>query len=215
MTSLALEQFTSMIEQNPKQLVEVHGKLQKGAGRRHNTAALNRSAIVLTVSSWQSYIEKVVLETMDLFKPSTPDPINEDRFRLQQQIAKSAVGKFSTPGTQQIRSLFKSSIAIDPLKKWQLDYTCVETKKRTRLTIAQTQNRLLEWIKIRHTIAHGNDLPGEIVWLKNDANVPTPSIRLNLVREGICFFTNLAAQTDVAIHEELAQNYQIDTGWYP
>ena len=213
MPSNAYLQFVDLMKNNPESLLKIHGKLQQGPGRRHNTDALNRSSIVILISSWQSYIEKVALETMTCFKPSSTTGVEAELFRMRLQIIKSEIGKFSTPGPTQIRSLFKNTLGIDPRKHWSLSYTCEHTNRRSTYSKAETEMMLSSWLKIRHAIAHGNELPDSIPWLMNSASPPRPSIRLNIVREGICFFHRLACATDSSIIEELANEYSIDAGW--
>src|SRR5262245_3190451 len=69
MPSQAQQQFALLVE-HVEQLITIHGKLQQGRGRRHDQDALHRAGVVMTVAAWESYVEKIVLEALDVIEAS-------------------------------------------------------------------------------------------------------------------------------------------------
>ena len=67
MASTSRDNFGTLIE-FVDQLIEIHGRLQAGPGRRHEQDALHRAGVVMTVAAWESYIEKVVMEGFDALR---------------------------------------------------------------------------------------------------------------------------------------------------
>ena len=58
---LAFSQLMASVEE----LIDIHGRLQEGQGRRHRQEALHRAGVVLIVAAWQAYIEKLCDETLE------------------------------------------------------------------------------------------------------------------------------------------------------
>lgn len=74
MASNAFGSFETLLG-SVDQLIEIHGRLQTGAGRRHRQDALHRSGVVLTVAAWQAYVEKVSVDALDWIESQIAGPL--------------------------------------------------------------------------------------------------------------------------------------------
>ncbi|TAV14724.1 HEPN domain-containing protein [Rhizobium ruizarguesonis] len=196
---------------NVDQLIAIHGKLQAGRGRRHEQGALHRAGVVLTVAAWQAYIEKIVEEALDVIQvdmqnPQVPSPAWAiHTYQLRRAAILNAVKKFNTPDDVKVRDLFKDSFDFNPWPSWvwhsgPRQWSAVETRTRTNV-----------WVLVRHSVAHGFDLPTTAAWLK-DAN-GTARLTLGLLQECKKHFVFLASQTDRSFATHLTTAHGIANPW--
>lgn len=179
MPSAAFSDHLEALLADPAEVLEAHEKLRtKKKGRQWKLGALNRAALVLTVSAWEAYVEEVLKEAVEAMKPPT-GPVGS--WAATKASALSAVGRLNTPNSQNVRQLVRDSIGLaDVTAKWAWKNT---TPKRAR-------ERLDEMLLDRHRIAHGvNPRPT----IHNDPASKLPK----LVR-------SLATCTDAAIAQHLS-----------
>ena len=195
------------------ELVAIHGKVQSGQGRRHRQEALHRAGVVLIVAAWQAYIEKLSNETLDLIENSLIAPKKggsvpawvKSAFYFRKPSVRQSIGSLNTPNTQNVTRLFDWSFGYDPKSSWTW------YSPRRKWDSSKFCERTDEWLKIRHTIAHGNELPKNLAWLKNSAG--TPRLNLSLLKEAQRHFGMLARLTDKGMAKHLASDYSIKTKW--
>lgn len=72
MSSSSLSQFKTLLG-SVDQLIGIHGKLQKGRGRRFEQDAIHRAGVVMTVAAWQAYIEKILEEALEVIGKEIAD----------------------------------------------------------------------------------------------------------------------------------------------
>lgn len=203
MASAAFLKFEALLG-SVDQLIDIHGRLQTGAGQD----ALHRSGVVLTVAAWQSYIEKVSNEALDwietqiLIVPNGEPPTPQwarSSFAFRKPAIKKSIGDLNTPNTQHVRRLLESSFGFDPKSHW------VWVAPSRRWNASQYSDRTDEWLRIRHTIAHGVDLPSNMPWLRNGAGAPR--LTLGLLEECKKHFHRKARLTDAAFSRHLDEEY--------
>jgi hypothetical protein len=132
-------------------LMALHSRT--GPGRRHHEPSLNRAVAVMTVAAWQSYVElttKAILD--DIAVPPTHS--GSALFALVKASTMSGLGRFNTPDTRNTLALFRQ-VGFDPTAGWSFS---VPTRSYT-YTSPTVTSELEEWLKVRHTIAHGATLP--------------------------------------------------------
>lgn len=208
MPSSASRSFAELMA-SVDQLIDIHARIQSGPGRRHRQEAIHRAGVVLTVAAWQAYIEKVALEALAKIeakvqvdeegKPTPPWVRASFKFR-KPSITKS-VGDLNTPNSQNVIRLFDWSFGFNPGPFW------IWNSPRRRWSKDQFSSRTDEWLKIRHSIAHGNDLPINMPWIKNASGAAR--LNLSLLKECQRHFRELVRRTDIAFIKFLKKEYKV------
>jgi hypothetical protein len=195
------------------ELIEIHGRLQSGQGRRHRQEALHRAGVVLIVAAWQAYIEKLANEALDKIEASilavqTP-PVAawvKSSFYFRKPSVKKSIGDLNTPNTQNVVRLLDWSFGLDPRPFW------IWIAGGRNWTSTEFCDKTDAWLRIRHTIAHGNALPTNLPWLRNSSG--TARLNLALLREAKRHFEKLVELTDLAMARHLRTQYSVKTRWY-
>jgi len=157
-----------------KRLVAIHGQLTGiGPGRRHDVQVLNKSAVLLVVASWESFIEALILSSAQFLSENAetiadiPDKTklcisnrlkreNHDNaiwalagLGWKEQIlaeAKDRTSRLHTPKATNIDELFMSIIGLPKLSShWHWPGAKHEN----------VSARLSMLLDLRHEIAHG------------------------------------------------------------
>ena len=191
------------------QLIKIHARLQQGRGRRHQQDAIHRAGVVLTIAAWQAYIEKVLEEGLMRLEDKVTAPVNGvgpppwavSGFRLRAAMIKKNIADFSTPNSENARRLFSEAFDFDPWPAW------IWHVPRRDWDSEKVRNRTNEWLKIRHSIAHGFDFPNTLHWIRGDNG--TPRLTLSLLKECRRHFYFLASKTDEAFWNHLNEQYGI------
>lgn len=191
------------------QLVAIHARLQSGRGRRHRQDAIHRAGVVLTVAAWQAYIEKVAIEALTKIEQriereddGTPTPVwIRASFKFRKPSVTKSVGDLNTPNSQNVWRLLDWSFGFDPRPFW------VWESPRRHWDTRTFSDRTDAWLRIRHSIAHGNSLPENLSWIKNNAG--SPRLTLALLQECQRHFRELARRTDRAFIKFLRREYKV------
>jgi len=188
------------------QLIQIHGRLQTGRGRRHQQEALHRSGVVLTVAAWESYVQSVIEEAIDLVRPPDNAPFwSRSTFIAHENSVRTDLGRFHTPNKDNVQRIMRTAVGFEPVSHWEWRVGPRQWDS------AEMSNRLNAWLDIRHTIAHGAELPTEIDWIKNTSG--TPRITLTLLRECRRFFEHLVEQTDKALADHISNALGVPVPW--
>lgn len=208
MPSSALRNFDELMA-SVDQLIAIHARIQSGRGRRHRQEAIHRAGVVLTVAAWQTYVEKVALEALaqiergiEVDEHGDPTPVwVRASFRFRKPAVSKTVGDFNTPNSQNVWRLFDWSFGFDPRPHWVWD------SPRRHWSTQQFSNRTDDWLRIRHSIAHGNTLPNNLAWIQNNSG--TARLTLSLLQECQRHFRELVRRTDRAFIRFLRREYRI------
>jgi hypothetical protein len=148
----------------------------QGPGRKHGVDVINRAAIVFVTACWESYVEDLAREAFDFLLANVPTAtavpskvrdlatksifdqkdsrkvwdLAENGWRAVLQTHKEEalvrwLGKFNTPKSAQVNFMFQELLGIAQVSShwhWQ------------RMTVAQAETKLDEYITIRGNIAH-------------------------------------------------------------
>ena len=190
------------------QLITIHGKLQSGQGRRHEQDAIHRAGVVMTVAAWETYAEKVLLEAFAALVASGAGGPNWARhiLALKSIEVKEAAADFHTPNGENVQRMFKRALEFDPIPSWNWN------APHRNWNPEEMKTRLNAWVKIRHSVAHGGELPTNIQWIKHPAT-HIPRLNLTLLRECKRFFEHVVDQTDVAFGLCLQNHHGIPAPW--
>jgi len=80
------------------ELDTIHTQLRTGLpGRQYGLASLNRAAIVISVSAWESYVEELMRESLMALRPAAP-PLGN--WPALSAFILGELGRFNTPDAQ-------------------------------------------------------------------------------------------------------------------
>ena len=219
MPSNAQAHFNTLIG-NVDQLITIHGRIKDGPGRRHEQEALHRAGVVMVIAAWESYVEQVVLEAVDIIGHTgglapagighagiaPPAPTwAQHSFALRKAEISRLAKRFHTPDSTGVRDFFQNTFNFTPLSYWSWN------SPRRQWNDEEMRRRLNGWVKIRHCVAHGAQLPIDIPWIQNGQNLAR--LNLSLLRECRNFFGRIVNQTDAAFGAFITQDYGINAPW--
>jgi hypothetical protein len=171
-------------------LDDAHTQLRTGnPGRQYGLASLNRAAVVMSVSAWESYIEELMREAVQTLRPATP-PLGA--WPALNAHVMGMLGNFNTPNPGNVERLIRNCLG---LRDVHLSWTWRNG------TSAQAVQRLTDAMTFRHQIAHGvNPRPT----IHNHYSSPLPE-----------FFRRLARCTDAAVRNHLVNVHGVAAPWPP
>lgn len=212
MSSVSFGKFEVLLG-SVDQLIIIHGQLQQGRGRRHEQGAIHRAGVVLTVAAWQAYIEKILYEGLIHIETHitahvggvAPPSWATSGFLIRKVSIKKSIADFNTPNSENVIRLFKESLDFDPRPLWTWHVS------RRNWDSTAFHNRTNQWLKIRHSISHGFDLPENLDWIKG--NNGTARLTLGLLRECRKHFHYLAQKTDQAFSNHLRNVHGVPAPW--
>ncbi len=171
------------------ELTAIHNNQRTGtAGRQYGVASLNRAAVVIAVSSWESYIEELVRESLQALQPTPPSSMGN--WPALSAFILGELGRFNTPNSTNVINLLNRCLGLNDVSlawRWQ---NCTSTQAISYLNDALT---------LRHEIAHGVN--------------PRPTIH-NTYANWLRFFVlRLARRTDNAIRSHLVNVHLVTNPW--
>jgi hypothetical protein len=188
MPSHAFTSHLNVLLQDVDELTTAHRQLATGLrGRQWGLGALNRAALVLSVSSWEAYIEELVREGVRALRPPT-GPLG-----LWPALDASIPGdlkRFNTPNADNTKKLISESFGLaDITLSWHWHH-CSITRARTLLN---------DVMDLRHKISHGVN--------------PRPVVHNFRARWLPGFFRRLGSCTDESLSQYLQHTCGIGRPW--
>ncbi len=182
--------------------------LRKAATDRHLRLRLHderqvyyHAALTAYVAAWDAYINNLVRDFYDVID----DPFTlrfQAIYAIARQAAERALDRFNTPNWENTRNLLQRYTGYDPIGDW--------VWTRRGMVGLQVRERLNEILRIRHSFAHGFDMPA-YNWTQS------PSGRVRLTSEAIqeteAFFKNLVDVTDRGMKAHIELTYGIASVW--
>jgi len=188
MPSNAYTNYLVVLLRDVRELQNAHKELRTGqVGRQWGLGALNRAAIVLAVSSWEAYLEQVVIECLEALRPGVP-PLGV--WPALNASVRGNLGRFNTPNAENTQKLFLESFGIQNVTddwRWR---NCTSTQARDQLNLA---------LNNRHRIAHGVN--------------PRPIIHNTYARWLPGFVARLARCTDTGLKRHLQMTLHVTLSW--
>lgn len=188
-------------------LAKVHRRVGSGgAGRRFEEVSINRAIVVISVASWQAAIQDLTLANLDLRTPPPTDPIAKS-YQTVANRTRTEVESFSTPNAKNARRLLRAS-GFDPKPHWSWSQPGGRGRPWVTLTPKDIDDRIDDWLKVRHAIAHGHEALPAVHVLQQVRASPTPihepSLRLGDAEACGALFTRLLQIASDALAGELA-----------
>lgn len=190
-TQAALDEFDAAMG-DPQNLIEIHRSLTQGRGRRFREVTINRAIVVLTVAAWQAFVEDLADAILRTIEPPVADP-SRSAWVLVNALTRGAIGRYSTPDVSNTRSLL-ANVGFDPQSSWSWG------AGHGRSSPADVARRIDEWLRVRHRIAHGGDLPQVTVISRTPGGAPT--LRLADAEGCRDMFIRVAHTSAAAAHEQ-------------
>jgi hypothetical protein len=92
------------------ELDDAHAQLRTGApGRQYGLASLNRAAVVMAVSAWESYVEELMRESIQALRPLAPPP---GAWPALNAYAMGLLGNFNTPNPVNVERLIRNCLGV-------------------------------------------------------------------------------------------------------
>ena len=183
--------FTMHLDQlldDARELDAIHSQLRTGnPGRQFGLASLNRAAVVISVSAWESYVEELMRECLQALCPPVPPMGNWPALNA---FILGEVGRFNTPNAGNVANMINRCLGLIDVRISWVWKNC---------TAAQAENLLDEALGHRHEIAHGVN--------------PRPVIHNAYSRWLPGFIRRLANRTDQAVRHHLVTVNGLPNPW--
>ena len=159
------------------------------------------ASLAAYVAAWEAYISNLVLDFYNVIADSS-NPSFGAIYTIAQQAAGRAVERFNTPNWENTRNLLVQYTGYDPIGAW--------VWTRRGMADWPVRERLNEILRIRHSFAHGFDMPAY-----NWTQSPSGKVRLTskAILETEAFFKNLVKVTDTGMETHINLTYGIASIW--
>ncbi len=177
MPSVAWTAYLEQLLLDAVRLDELYAGLRGGGASAAQLAVLNRSAVVASVSAWESYIEELMRESLRVLRP--PPPLL-GAWPALSALVLNQLGRFNNPSPANVARLIQDCLGLADVRPswgWQ------------NCTPAQAEQRLTDLLTLRHQIAHGVN--------------PRPSVPHSYTGILPGFIRRLARCTDDAVRQHL------------
>lgn len=175
-------------------------------GKRDEEVSINRAVVVLAVASWQAVVQDLTLACVDLSAPAAGSPLSATSYALLAGRVRKEVSDFATPNAQNTRRLMIGA-GFDPRPSWTWRQSGGRGQGIVTRSPADADQRIDDWLKVRHAIAHGHAVLPQVAALQavrqNPAHPPVePALRLVDAEQCLAFFRRLARLTSegLAVH---------------
>lgn len=192
-------------------LVAVHrGYGGPTQGRRRREISVNRAIVVVTVAAWQAAVQDMVLAAIYAGQPLPDSAMTAETYGIVAGRARGSVEDFNTPNPENTRRLFLE-VGFDPRPFWTWSQMGGQGVGVIVLQPHEVEQRMREWLSLRHDIAHGNDSLSRVNVLlavrekENPPNTWQPNIRLVDAEACMAFYRRIADLTAVGLAGLLGQ----------
>jgi hypothetical protein len=121
---------------------------------------------------------------------------------LANAAAELKLNRFNTPNAENSRNLIVACTGYDPWTDWQWP--------ARGMSALATRIRLNEILKVRHSLAHGFDMPG-YSWTQSASG--NARLTLNSLTWTRAFLSQLVVRTDRGLEAHIAAIFQVASGW--
>ena len=159
------------------------------------------AALTGYVAAWNAYIDNLVRNFYDMIADSA-NPKFDAIHTLAKGTVENALTRFNTPNWENTRNIFNQYTGYDPINDWG--------RSQTNMNLEQVHQRLNEILRVRHSLAHGSDMPAY-----NWTQSPNGRVRLTskAIQETEAFFKNLVKATDRGMKAHIESTYGLANIW--
>ena len=154
------------------------------------------AALTAYVAGWNAYIKNLVRAFYDVIPNSSPI------YAIARQAAERLTERFNTPNWENTQKFLEQCTGSDPINDW--------VWSRRGMSGLQVRVRLNEILRVRHSFAHGFDIP-TYDWTRS----PSGKVRLTskAIQEVEAFFKNLVKVTDNGMKVHIESTYELSNIW--
>ena len=159
------------------------------------------AALTGYVAAWNAYIDNLVRDFYDMIADSA-NPKFDAIHTLAKGTIENALTRFNTPNWENTRNLLSQCTGYDPINDWG--------GSQTNMNLEQVRQRLNEILRVRHSLAHGSDMPAY-----NWTQSPSGKVRLTgkAIQKTDAFFKNLVKVTDRGMKTHIESTYGLTSIW--
>jgi hypothetical protein len=188
LASNALSVHLNQLLRDATELDTIHTQLRTGnPGRQYGLASLNRAAVVISMSAWESYIEELMRESLQALHPGSSAL---GAWPALNAYILGLLGRFHTPNSENVAELISRCLSLADIRLTWGWRNCTPGQAATHLDNALTH---------RHEIAHGVN--------------PRPTIHNNYSSWLPGFVRRLANCTDSAVRSHLVNTHGLANPW--
>ena len=160
------------------------------------------AALTGYVAAWNAYIGNLVRNFYDVIADST-NPKFDAIHTLAKGIVDNALKRFHTPNWRNTQELLYQYTGYNPIND--------RGRSQTNMNLEQVHQRLNEILQVRHSLAHGSDMPTTYNWIQS----PSGRVRLTskAIQETEAFFKNLVNVTDRGMKAHIESTYSLISVW--
>ena len=178
-----------------------------GRGRRDEEISINRAVVVLAIASWQAVVQDFTRACIDLSAPGPDSPISTKTYSVLAGRVLAEIAAFSTPNAENTRRLMTSA-GYDPRPTWTWTQRGGRGIGMVTWKPTHADQRINEWLKVRHAIAHGHETLPQVLALQavraRPKNPPAdPVLRLVDAEQCLAFFRRLVRLTSAGLAQHL------------
>lgn len=159
------------------------------------------AALTSYVAAWNVYIDNLVRNFYDVIADSG-NPKFDAIHTLAKGTVENALTRFNTPNWENTRNLLNQYTGYDPINDWG--------RSQANMNLEQVHQRLNEILRVRHSLAHGSDMPA-YNWTQSLSG----RVRLTnkAIQETEAFFKNLVNVTDRGMKAHIELTYRLVNIW--
>ena len=159
------------------------------------------AALTGYVAAWNAYVDNLVRNFYDVIADST-NPKFDAIYTLAKGTVENALARFNTPNWENTRNFLNQYTGYDPINDWGAS--------QANMNLEQVHQRLNEILRVRHSLAHGSDMPAY-----NWTQSPSGRVRLTskAIQETGTFFKNLVNITDSGMKTHIEATYKLTSIW--
>ena len=159
------------------------------------------AALTAYVAAWNAYIDNLVRNFYNVIADSA-NPKFDAIHTLAKGTVENALTRFNTPNWENTRNFLNQYTGYDPINDWG--------GSQANMNLQQVHQRLNEILRVRHTLAHGADMPAY-----NWTQSPSGRVRLTskAIQETEAFFKNLVNVTDRGMKAHIESTYGLANIW--
>lgn len=160
-----------------------------------------QAALAAYVAAWDAYINNLVRDFYDVIADALT-PRFHAVYTIAQQAAERDLDRFNTPNWENTRNLLIQCTGYDPINDWIWN--------RGGMSGLQVHNRLNEILHVRHSFAHGFNIP-TYDWTQSSSG----KVRLTSqsIQKTQAFFKNLVKVTDRGMKAHISLTYGLASIW--
>lgn len=164
---------------------------------RDKSQALLLASLAGYVAAWEAYLEQLVRDFYD----TTGSPLLPE-FHAMHTLAKDqaheSIKRFNTPNADNSRVLLVKHTGLDPIGIW--------VWPARRMNGVQVRERLSEILTVRHSFAHGFQMPS---YLWNTSAGGQLALNWKAIATTEAFFKHLVKRTDLAMRQHIKSTYSL------